>query len=129
MAIDNNDIVISIDPKKNRIRIFKKTLRALEMPRYIQILVNPDTSVIAIQCMDTRPLHQYHRIKWKELEARRNYEIYSSFLVDKLKAVCVDWSRHEAYRVYGRYYPNSRVAAFDLKNAVPFSGEVGDTNE
>lgn len=129
MAIDNNDIVISIDPKKNRIRVFKKTLRALGMPKYIQILVNPDTSVIAIQCMDTRPLHQYHRIKWKELETRRNYEVYSSFLVDKLKEVCVDWSRHEAYRVIGRYYSTSRVAAFDLKNAVPFSGEVGDNNE
>lgn len=79
MASDNP--IISIDPRKNRIRIYKRTIRLFEIPKYVQILVNPQNSIIAIQCLDTRPAHQYHRIQWKKLENRNSYEIYSSFLV------------------------------------------------
>lgn len=127
MASDNP--IISIDPRKNRIRIYKRTIRLFEIPKYVQILVNPQNSIIAIQCLDTRPAHQYHRIQWKKLENRNSYEIYSSFLVDKLKEVCVDWPNHDSYRIIGTYHKKDRVASFDLRAAVPVSAETEEINE
>ncbi len=124
-----NTPFISIDPRKNRIRIYKSTLKLMGIPKYIQILVNPESSVIALQCMDTRPAHQYHRIQWKKIENKKSYEIYSSFLVDKLKEVCFDWNSHDSYRVPGKYYPADKVASFDLHTATPTSVELEDINE
>lgn len=127
MASDNP--VICIDPRKNRIRIYKRTLRLFEIPKYVRILVNPENSVIAIQCLDVRPSHQYHRIQWKKLEKHNSFEIYSSFLVDKLKTVCVDWPSHDSYRIVGTYYKKDRVASFDLYTAVPISTETEENDE
>ena len=127
MASDNP--IISIDPRKNRIRIYKSALRLFDKPKYVQILVNPENSVIAIQCLDVRPAHQYHRIQWKKLENRNSFEIYSSFLVDKLKKVCVDWPNHDSYRVVGKYHKKNRIASFDLLTAVPVSAETEESNE
>lgn len=127
MASDNP--IISIDPRKNRIRIYKSALRLFGEPKYVQILVNPENSVIAIQCLDIRPAHQYHRIQWKKLVNKNSFEIYSSFLVDKLKEVCVDWPNHDSYRIVGKYHKKDRVAAFDLRTAVPVSAETEERNE
>ena len=41
--------VLCIDLKKNRIRIHKLTLHMLGDPEYIQLLVNPQNSMIAIR--------------------------------------------------------------------------------
>ena len=41
--------VLCIDLKKNRIRIHKLTLHMLGDPEYIQLLVNPQDSMIAIK--------------------------------------------------------------------------------
>lgn len=121
--------IISIDPKKNRIRIYKSALHIFNEPKYVQILVNPEKSVIAIQCLDVRPNHQYHLIRWKKLTNKNSFEIYSSYLVNKLKTVCVDWPNHDSYRVVGKYHKKDRVATFDLRAATPVSAETEESDE
>ena len=44
MASDNP--IISIDPRKNRIRIYKRTIRLFEIPKYVQILVIPKIQLL-----------------------------------------------------------------------------------
>lgn len=41
--------ILCIDLKKNRIRIHKLTLHMLGDPEYIQLLVNPDSHMIAVK--------------------------------------------------------------------------------
>lgn len=127
MASDNP--IISIDPRKNRIRIYKSALHLFGEPKYVQILVNPENCVIAIQCLDVRPEHQYHRIQWKKLTNKNSFEIYSSYLVDKLKSICMDWPNHDSYRIVGKYHKKDRVASFDLRTAVPVSAETEEIYE
>ncbi len=49
--------VMSIDFKKNRIRIHRAVLHMLGDPKYIQFLVHPIERVVVIRCVDV-PLIQ-----------------------------------------------------------------------
>ena len=46
--------ILCIDLKKNRIRIHKLTLHMLGDPEYIQLLVNPDSHMIAVKKVSVR---------------------------------------------------------------------------
>ena len=53
---DNNKVsaAISVDIKKSRIRIYRTTLTQLGLPKYIQLLVNPNDRMIAVRGLDKR---------------------------------------------------------------------------
>lgn len=48
----NVSVTMAVDTKKYGIRIHKALFRQLGEPRYIQLLVNPDEGVVAIQTVD-----------------------------------------------------------------------------
>ena len=54
--------VLCIDLKKNRIRIHKLTLHMLGDPEYIQLLVNPKSSMIAVR-KSVRRDYLAHRVR------------------------------------------------------------------
>ena len=49
MGIRYDDILMTIDVRKGRLRIYKSTLHRLNDPKAIQLLVNPASKVIAIR--------------------------------------------------------------------------------
>ena len=54
--------VLCIDLKKNRIRIHKLTLHMLGDPEYIQLLVNPQDSMIAIRKSVRKDYRHYNTL-------------------------------------------------------------------
>lgn len=72
--------VLCIDLKKNRIRIHKLTLHMLGDPEYIQLLVNPQDSMIAIK-KSVRKDYLAHRVRYSKADSRYCYELYSTELL------------------------------------------------
>ena len=59
----------NFDLKKNRIRIHKLTLHMLGDPEYIQLLVNPQDSMIAIR-KSVRKDYLAHRVRYSKADSR-----------------------------------------------------------
>ena len=78
-------VAISIDQRKNRIRIYKSLLQHLGFPKYIQLLVNPSNKCVAIKVVEKRsPGDQSERIKPIELMVNDCCELYSKSFIKKL---------------------------------------------
>lgn len=112
---------LSIDLKKNRIRIHRRTLHLLGNPNYIQILVNPSKQSLVLLPSVSQD-HLAHKINWLYLDDPNNsYELYSKALVktiNKLQA----WEPEQLYRIEGTCIStqNSGMAIlFYLKESFP----------
>ncbi len=115
--MDNNNLYLSIDLKKGRIRIHKNTLHALGDPDYIQILINPETQVIAIRKCTTKD-KLYHHIKWKVLASNQCYEIHSKMLMNMIDQMCLNYTPGHTYRILGKPYPKDKLVAFQISDSV-----------
>lgn len=76
-------VTISVDLKKYRIRIHRNTLTLLGTPKYVQFLVSPTAMMLAIQGTNKRT-HFTHRVNLDALHPDNSYEIYSTLFVNKL---------------------------------------------
>lgn len=113
---DNSVVTMAVDTKKYGIRIHKALFRQLGEPRYIQLLVNPDKGVVAIQTVDKEMSGgQTHRIVEKRMHSEKSYEIYSSPFIRKLREVEPRIEDGGAYRLTGNMIPSLKVAVFSLK--------------
>lgn len=91
---------LSIDLKKNRIRIHKKTLYMLGNPAYIQILVNPVKKTLAILPSVSED-HLAHKINWLYLDdSSKSYELYSKALVKTINSLQI-WEPKQIYKIDG----------------------------
>ena len=115
--MDSKNLYIAIDLKKGRIRIHKNTLHALGDPDYIQILINPDTQVIAIRKCNTKD-KLYHHIKWKALASNQCYEIHSKMLMSMIDEMCLNYTPGHTYRIGGTSYPKEKLVAFNINDSV-----------
>ncbi|MDD4291091.1 MAG: hypothetical protein PHX51_02475 [Clostridia bacterium] len=114
---DNIVTNISIDLKKMRIRIYKSTLHYLGDPKYIQLLVNPKTQMLALRVVETdTPLLQAHRVDIKNISPDDSYEIYSGSFITKLCEItdCID--HNCTYKLTGKVIPTEKIAVFSLKS-------------
>ncbi len=108
-------IRLSIDTKKNRIRFHKKMLHLLGDPPYLQLLINPETMIVAVKAL-THSLSgdQSHKVSRYDLLSDNSIEIYSRYLVSKIVetldidivpfTVCLD----------GKLLKKEHAALFDL---------------
>jgi len=77
-------VTISIDIRKNRIRIYKSLLQLLGFPKYIQFLVNPNNKSMAIKCVEHPvPGLPCEKIKPQEFMTNDSYELYSKSLMHR----------------------------------------------
>ena len=121
MATNTNEAsvtpIVCIDLKKNRIRVHKVTLRALNDPDYILLLINPETGVLAIKETVSSD-HLALKIRKEMLTDGNCYEIYSKDLFLALKSIRSDWESNKSYRIYGECNRQSQVAYFRMKDVV-----------
>lgn len=110
-----------IDLKKNRIRIHKKTLHMLGDPEYVQILVNPQKSTIAIRNCNADD-YRSERIKWQLISGRQCCEFYSKYLIKCLRGVCFDWKDDRSYRIDGKLIASENLAQFSMTKSVLIEG-------
>lgn len=112
---DKENIVFSLDMKKNRLRIFKSTLHQLGDPKYIQLLVNPASKVVAIRGDDHR-CKESHEVCFSRLKPVYCYELYSKQLATTLMELFPDLERDYTYRFTGEILEADRMAVFPLQS-------------
>ena len=113
-------VAISIDQRKNRIRIYKSLLQHLGFPKYIQLLVNPSNKCVAIKVVEKRsPGDQSERIKPIELMVNDCCELYSKSFIKKLCEVYGALDPHYTYRLTGKIVHTHNMAVFSLETLTP----------
>ena len=109
---------LTLDMKRNRIRIYRATLRALGDPAYIQFLINPAELYIAILGSEI-PLSggTANRVKIpnSRLDGKLSVEFYSAALLDGIYSIFGVLDREYNYRLTGEIDQVNRVAYFSLR--------------
>ena len=109
----NQTVTISVDLKKNRLRIHKTTLSLLGMPKYVQLLVSPESMMVAIRGVDNKDRYG-HRVNLSVLSSDNSYELYSKQLIEKLCALITDLDTSYNYRLTGEFITDENAAVFSL---------------
>lgn len=113
----DNQIVIVLDWKKSRIRIYKETLYQIGKPDNICLLVNPETMTIAVQAAPCS-VGVTHKLDWKKLQGARSIELYSRAFLSRLFNMKLDWNAEHSYRIYGKVNHRMNVAEFKIADAI-----------
>ena len=115
---------ITIDLKRDRIRIYKRTLRSIGDPEYILLLVNPEERTLAILRSDRSDIRAY-RLPRVRFNDKQSFELTSKSLVRNLLNLCSEWHDNRLYRVYGEIIPNEGVVQFSLSESIEACGTKG----
>ena len=100
--------IITLDMKKNRIRIHKNTMKILDYPDYIYILVNPHKNKIAICPANNTDKDVIHITSGK-----RSYcDIYSTELMTQISSLNENIKSNLSYRLFGEKKNN--YVTFDI---------------
>ena len=111
-------IMITLDLKKNRIRIHKSTLELLGKPKNIHILVNPKKCKLII-----KPTYPDKRASLKIIYKRDvECEFYSVILIRRLSKLLPQNNPECTYRIVGRIILHPNLALFDINDAVIYNG-------
>lgn len=105
--------ILCIDLKKSRIRIHRNTLHILGDPDYIQLLVNPQSKLIAIRACGKND-YLAHKVQNYQFENRKSYELYSRELLRTMLSVNCGWENNKIFRLYGMFDSHARVAQFSM---------------
>ena len=108
---------LSVDFRKNRIRIHKNAIHALDDPEYILFLVNPEERTLAIMRSDRSDLRA-HRIIFASLTGMKSCELNSKSLVRGLLNIYAGWEDNTTYRIDGESLPGKGVIMFNIENSV-----------
>lgn len=107
--------IMSIDPKKHRIRIYKSTLHALGDPMYIQLLVSTTRRIVAVKCVDkVMSGDQSYRVNSEMLGPDNSCEIYSCSFIKELCSVVGGLEANGTYRILGKIIETQRMAVFAM---------------
>ncbi|MBQ7293145.1 MAG: hypothetical protein IJW79_05330 [Clostridia bacterium] len=107
--------ILSIDPKKHRIRIHKSTLHALGDPRHIQLLVSTNRRIVAVKCVDkVTSGDQSHKVNAEMLGPDNSCEIYSGSFIKELCSVVGGLEENGTYRLLGTILTSEKMAVFAM---------------
>ena len=99
---NESQIIMSIDVKKNRLRIHKSTLRVLGNPPYLQLLFSPKRDAIVVLKRDQKvPNGQEIRVAFEMGNAARSFDIYSKELMDRIRKQFSGLDQKGLYRLTG----------------------------
>ena len=113
--IDQTTTSISIDLKKNRIRIFKSMIHQIGDPKHIQLLVNPSEMKMAVRAVDKElPNGQTVKVNQHQMNSENSFEIYSMYFIRKLVELTGQSDYNGTYRISGTITPCHTGAIFDL---------------
>ncbi|RGM75621.1 hypothetical protein DXB99_00425 [Agathobacter rectalis] len=86
-------------------------------PEYIQLLVNPQDSMIAIR-KSVRKDYLAHRVRYSKADSRYCYELYSTELLQALRHTGIYLEDNRSYRIYGALNPKECLACFSMNECV-----------
>ena len=106
---------ISIDLKKYRIRIHKESLHLIGDPKYIQILVNINSRMVAIRAVESGKVDlQTFKVDQNCINSDFSYEIYSRHFITRLCNEFDCFKKSECYRLTGTAIESERMAVFTI---------------
>lgn len=106
---------LTIDLRRNRFRIYRKTLRHLGNPEFIQFLINPEELYIAILGSD-KPIAGGTANKVNlNLNLKSCVEFYSATLMDGIFNIFGVLEYGCSYHLAGEIDQTNRVAYYSLK--------------
>lgn len=105
---------LTVDLKRNRFRIHRKTLRHLGDPAFIQFLINPEELYVAILGSD-KPISGGTANKINlNFELKSSIEFYSAALMNGLSKIFGTLDYRYSYHLAGEIDQTNRVAYFSL---------------
>lgn len=111
----NNQISMSIDVKKNRIRVHKQTLHALGDPPYVQLLFSPkQESIVVLKCDKKVPNGQEIRVTFDKPGSGGCFDIYSKELIARMRRQFSGFDQKGLYRLMGFVVPDEGGVCFPL---------------
>lgn len=118
---------VSIDFKKNRIRIHRESLRLIGDPKYIQLLVNVNKSQVAIRGIesDGRDSHA-HKVNRTIPGTDFSFEIYSQSFIEKLRNAFDGFDEKCTYRLTGTAFLRGRAVVFPINSKQKVDGGRDD---
>ena len=115
--------ILTIDLKKRRLRLYKRILRLLGDPDYVQFLVNPDKRIFAVRCGEASEISS-QKIYWTVLNDNGQCcEFYSKYLVERLQPLFSERSDDRTYRIIGKYNAQRKSVVFNLRECEPITYE------
>lgn len=122
MSEQNQELILTIDMKKNRIRVNRQTLAAIGMPNSILLLVDPQEMSIAVKGTNRIEKQTDSQTIVLRLKNRsRSIEVYSHALVTQLRILEPKLKVTGVYHLRGRAFPVECIAVFSLQSAEPVS--------
>ena len=113
------DLVLSIDVKKNRLRVHRSTLKALGDPPYLQLLFSPRRAEIAVLKRDRQlPGGQEIRVVMNHRRLAGSCEIYSKELIGRIRQSFSGLDQEGLYRLSGFAVPEEEGVCFPLSSLV-----------
>ena len=112
-----NKTRISFYLKKDTIRVYTSALRALDKPKYVRFLINPNTLKMAMTEYGQKEFTSF-RVSRKIFEDSKDKSLrLSSKKFCTLIANRMNWDTEKSYWVEGRVYPDQKVVVYDLTSA------------
>lgn len=124
MSNNSSRPAILIDLKKDRIRIYKRTLHAIGDPEHILLLINPEDRTIVILRSNQNDQRAF-RLPQARFADKQCFELRSKALIQNLRGMCDDWIDDYSYRIYGEVVKNEGIAQFSISEAMPTDGMRG----
>lgn len=107
---------LTLDFRKGRIRIYRATLKLLNNPDYIRLLVNPEQEIIAVQVSDANEARAF-RSAGLRIDSQKNYDLSSRALTDQLRP-CWRWEAGKSYRLTGKVIKGKDIVVFDFNTSI-----------
>lgn len=106
---------IAIYGRKPCVRIYKESIRAIGVPKFIRFRINADATQLLLEPYDRITLTSFRLPKNFDDEDTK-VEIYSTALV---RGLCqrLGWSESSSRRVPGKVYEKQGIIIFDLTQA------------
>ena len=86
-------------------------------PDYIQILVNPTTTTIALKSCGAKD-YRSERIKWSVVSTKQCCEFYSKYLIKTLRGVFFAWEDERCYHIDGQLIEAEKLVTFCMSDSV-----------
>ena len=104
---------ITVDIGRHRLRIHRSTLRRLDNPMYVRILVNPSNKGIVVEKCAASTAGSYRLIQSNE--RKHSMEVYSSSLIDEISE-CAGYNQYRSVRLLGHQLRGQSAVFFRLAN-------------
>lgn len=112
-------LIVSLDLKKNRIRIHKATLHRLGEPKRVQLLFNPEKRALMISCPSkSMSESQDEKVYFDKPGTDGSYQLYSNELMKRIRTICPKLEDHKLYNICGKYVPGINAAIFQIDDCI-----------